>query len=154
MEDNAPEAPPQPCTAGCGFYGNKIYNNMCSKCFKEQDERNKKEEKVIEPPVEEKVPDNKEPVVEELPELIQQDIKPIQKNKGRCFSCRSKIPLSKQLTNKCRCEYIFCDTHRFPDKHQCDFDHATMDKDILAKNNPKLNEKPRGGNSFQRIDSL
>jgi hypothetical protein len=26
--------------------------------------------------------------------------------------------------------------------------------DILAKNNPKLNEKPRGGNSFQRIDSL
>jgi hypothetical protein len=42
MEDNAPEAAPQPCTAGCGFYGNKIYNNMCSKCFKEQDERNKK----------------------------------------------------------------------------------------------------------------
>lgn len=39
MEDNkTPEAPsaPTPCTAGCGFYGNQIYNNMCSKCFKEQ----------------------------------------------------------------------------------------------------------------------
>lgn len=40
MEDNkAPEAP-SPCTAGCGFYGNKIYNNMCSKCFKELEKNN------------------------------------------------------------------------------------------------------------------
>jgi hypothetical protein len=26
--------------------------------------------------------------------------------------------------------------------------------EILAKNNPKLHERPRGGRSFQRIDSL
>lgn len=26
---------PMPCIAGCGFYGNPIYNNMCSKCFKD-----------------------------------------------------------------------------------------------------------------------
>jgi hypothetical protein len=36
----------------------------------------------------------------------------------------------------------------------CDMDVNTLYIDILAKNNPKLNEKPRGGNSFQRIDSL
>lgn len=41
MEDNNALEAPTPCTAGCGFYGNKIYNNMCSKCFKEQDDRNK-----------------------------------------------------------------------------------------------------------------
>lgn len=41
MEDNKTPEAPTPCTAGCGFYGNKIYNNMCSKCFKELDERNK-----------------------------------------------------------------------------------------------------------------
>jgi hypothetical protein len=47
---------------------------------------------VIEAPVEEIVVDNKEPVVEEaLPELIKEEIKAIQKNKGRCFSCRSKV---------------------------------------------------------------
>ncbi|ORX44266.1 hypothetical protein DM01DRAFT_248999, partial [Hesseltinella vesiculosa] len=78
--------------------------------------------------------------------------KPIQKNKGRCFVCRLKIPLAKQLTNKCRCEYVFCDSHRYPDKHDCQFDHVSLDKDILAKNNPKLNDRPRGGRSFQRLD--
>ncbi|KAI8372647.1 hypothetical protein EDC96DRAFT_500071 [Choanephora cucurbitarum] len=151
MEDNnVPEAP-SPCTAGCGFYGNKIYNNMCSKCFKEHDERNKNNT-----PKEEPVTPRTEyiqPIKETIIEPEEKDEKPTQKNKGRCFSCRSKIPLAKQLTNKCRCDYVFCDTHRYPDKHDCTFDHAQNDKNILAKNNPKLNDKPRGGNSFQRIDS-
>lgn len=43
----------------------------------------------------------------------------------------TQIPLSKQLTNKCRCELIFCDTHRFPDKHDCHYDHAKKDKGKL-----------------------
>ncbi|KAI8374867.1 hypothetical protein BD560DRAFT_327442 [Blakeslea trispora] len=122
---------------------------MCSKCFKEHDERNKNISPILE--------EEKEEEEEEKKECVKQDKeeqeRPTQKNKGRCFSCRSKIPLAKQLTNKCRCDYVFCDTHRYPDKHDCTFDHAQNDKDILAKNNPKLNEKPRGGNSFQRIDS-
>ncbi|KAI9310634.1 hypothetical protein BX666DRAFT_1813455, partial [Dichotomocladium elegans] len=78
--------------------------------------------------------------------------KPIQKTPGRCLTCRAKIPLAKQVSNKCRCNYVFCDSHRYPDKHDCDFDHMSMDKDILAKKNPKLNERPRGGRSFQRLD--
>ncbi|CEG64937.1 hypothetical protein RMATCC62417_01827 [Rhizopus microsporus] len=156
MEDNkAPEAP-SPCTAGCGFYGNKIYNNMCSKCFKELEKNNK-----VEIPQENKdvintVQPSQHPTESSAP--LSSSSSPSlpleQKNKGRCFSCRSKIPISKQLTNKCRCELVFCDTHRFPDKHDCQYDHAKKDKDILAKNNPKINERPRGGNSFHRIDSL
>ncbi|KAI9289818.1 hypothetical protein BC943DRAFT_269614, partial [Umbelopsis sp. AD052] len=78
--------------------------------------------------------------------------KPVQENKGRCFKCRIKVPLAKQTTNKCKCDYIFCDAHRYPDRHECSFDHAKKDKDILAKNNPKLNERPKGGRSFHRID--
>lgn len=89
--------------------------------------------------------------------------------------------MAKQTVNKCKCDYIYCDAHRYPDRHECTFDHAKMDKgktkkknrggietklshtlsansqsakDILAKNNPKLNERPKGGRSFQRIDSL
>lgn len=177
MEDNKTPEAPTPCTAGCGFYGNKIYNNMCSKCFKELDERNKTglidtsilkvdnknnlnhtplltKELTEEPSIQEP---RAEPVKEEHPKEEEREQGPkkiVQKNKGRCFSCRLKIPLAKQLTNKCRCEYVFCDNHRYPDKHDCHFDHAQNDKDILARNNPKLNEKPRGGNSFNRIDSL
>ncbi|KAG0091675.1 zinc finger domain-containing protein [Podila epicladia] len=75
----------------------------------------------------------------------------LQTNKGRCFLCRAKIPLAKQQINKCRCEYVFCDSHKAAPKHDCDFDFAKMGKDLLTKNNPRLNEKPRGGRSFTRI---
>ncbi|KAF9581239.1 zinc finger domain-containing protein, partial [Lunasporangiospora selenospora] len=78
--------------------------------------------------------------------------RPTQTNKGRCFMCRAKIPLAKQTINKCRCEYIYCDSHKMTSKHDCDFDYAKMDRDLLAKNNPKLNDKPRGGRSFTRLD--
>ncbi|KAG2178030.1 hypothetical protein INT43_003283 [Umbelopsis isabellina] len=80
--------------------------------------------------------------------------KPVQLNKGRCYKCRVKIPLAKQTVNKCRCNYTFCDAHRYPDRHDCDVDYAKLGRDLLAKNNPKLNERPKGGRTFQRIDSL
>ncbi|KAI8066090.1 hypothetical protein BDF21DRAFT_427050 [Thamnidium elegans] len=167
MEDNNALEAPTPCTAGCGFYGNKIYNNMCSKCFKEQDDRNKNDLKMENKPLITKellqepttipVEQQEEPTLNSTVVKEQEnkdDKEPTQKNKGRCFSCRAKIPLAKQLTNKCRCEYVFCDTHRYPDKHDCKFDHVKNDKEILTKNNPKLHDKPRGGNSFNRLDSI
>ncbi|KAF9965208.1 hypothetical protein BGZ70_005250 [Mortierella alpina] len=55
--------------------------------------------------------------------------RPPQVNKGRCYLCRAKAT----------------------SKHDCDFDFAKMGKDLLTKNNPKLNDKPRGGRSFTRI---
>ncbi|KAI9268896.1 hypothetical protein BDA99DRAFT_546175 [Phascolomyces articulosus] len=124
---------------------------MCSKCFREHSEQqNKKQEEEQEPTTTAKAESSQQ----EEENKEQPPSKPVQKNTGRCFMCRSKIPLAKQLSNKCRCEYVFCDSHRYPDKHDCDFDHASMDKDILAKKNPKLNERPRGGRSFQRLDSM
>ncbi|KAG1049093.1 hypothetical protein G6F46_008691 [Rhizopus delemar] len=153
MEDNNTPEVPITCTAGCGFYGNKIYNNMCSKCFKELEKKNNDQKvETSKEEIEPVIKDSISHTINQPKEHQQEQTQPIQKNKGRCFTCRSKIPLSKQLTNKCRCELIFCDTHRFPDKHDCHYDHAKKDKDILAKNNPKLNDKPLGGNSFQRIE--
>ncbi|KAF7730450.1 zinc finger domain-containing protein [Apophysomyces ossiformis] len=69
--------------------------------------------------------------------------KPAQKNKGRCFKCRVKVlqprmvrkqveftsvqvPLAKQTINRCRCDYVFCDSHRYPDRHECEFDYAKL----------------------------
>ncbi|ORZ24407.1 hypothetical protein BCR42DRAFT_365761 [Absidia repens] len=203
MEDNKTSDIPLPCTNGCGFYGNPIFQNMCSKCFGQQQKTNENLQKVtsaaeaaatvtttphISSPIDTTATtttsstsepssqtaniidtttanDDKEASHPELEKQTEsttvvppedeeaKDDKPIQKNKGRCFVCRTKIPLTKQLTNKCRCEYVFCDSHRYPDKHECQFDHASMDKDILTKNNPKLNDRPRGGRSFQRLDS-
>lgn len=48
-------------------------------------------------------------------------------------------------------DFVFCDAHKAPGKHDCEFDFAKMGKDLLTKANPKLNEKPTGGRSFTRI---
>ncbi|KAJ2559729.1 hypothetical protein EV175_000195 [Coemansia sp. RSA 1933] len=72
--------------------------------------------------------------------------------KGRCGQCNARVALVKQTTNRCRCDYVFCDTHRFPDQHDCKFDFKESDRKGLEKNNPKLNVRPRGGLSFTRID--
>ncbi|KAJ2869106.1 hypothetical protein GGI22_000448 [Coemansia erecta] len=72
--------------------------------------------------------------------------------KGHCNQCNARVALVKQTTNRCRCDYVFCDTHRFPDQHDCKFDFKESDRMGLMKNNPKLNTRPKGGRSFTRID--
>jgi hypothetical protein len=152
------------CVKNCGFFGNPMFGNMCSKCFKENEKMNQenkatdipviKEESVPVPEkptvvatVEAKQPETVEPVVEPVEEKIQ---RPEQKNKARCFTCNAKLTIAKQISNKCRCEYIFCDSHRVPSKHNCDFDHQQLNKDILEKKNPKITSNK--GGSFVKLD--
>jgi predicted nucleic acid binding AN1-type Zn finger protein len=40
------------------------------------------------------------------------------------------------LGMKCRCDYVFCSSHRMPESHACDFDFKTRGRDLLAKSNP------------------
>ncbi|RCH81322.1 zinc finger domain-containing protein, partial [Rhizopus stolonifer] len=175
MEDNKSsnsEKAPILCTAGCGFYGSEAFNNMCSQCFKAKNKE--PSEKVKSPSLDDttivtnieksrkhlRSPSPDDPRISSAPgssiasPSIQENDsnqKPVQSNKGRCFKCRLKVPLAKQAANKCRCGYVFCDSHRYPDRHDCDVDYAKLDREILAKNNPKLHERPKGGRSFQRI---
>ncbi|GAA5811022.1 hypothetical protein MFLAVUS_004451 [Mucor flavus] len=175
--ENTNTTTPVLCTAGCGFFGNASFNNMCSRCYKTKSLSSSspsaavnspisKDDTTIIPAIEKSRKHLRSPSPESSrtnsapassigsPAHIATDEKPVQTNKGRCFKCRLKVPLAKQAANKCRCGYVFCDTHRYPDRHDCDIDYAKMDREILAKNNPKLHERPRGGRSFQRIDSL
>lgn len=46
-------------------------------------------------------------------------------------------------------DYVFCDSHKTPDAHDCEFDHKEHRKTILTKLNPKIDSK--GGQSFQKI---
>jgi len=201
MEDDNSSIP-KSCSNGCKFFGNPIFNNMCSQCYKKSQQNgsaggDKMTPSTPEVPSPAQLPSNpttepaapagtaldKPPIVEAA--LVSQEAllsaqssssvttiessvsasdaatpaadstpaKPVQANKGRCFSCRAKIPLAKQQINKCRCEYVFCDSHRYPDKHDCDFDYAGTGRLQLAKSNPKVNERPKGGRSFNRINS-
>ncbi|KAI9366593.1 hypothetical protein BD770DRAFT_405862 [Pilaira anomala] len=137
---------------------------MCSRCYKSKETISKddttvipaieKSRKHLRSPSPENARTNSAPASSIASPSNTNEEKPVQTNKGRCFKCRVKVPLAKQAANKCRCGYVFCDTHRYPDRHDCDIDYAKLDREILAKNNPKLHERPRGGRSFQRIDSL
>lgn len=57
----------------------------------------------------------------------------VQKNRGRCFSCRKKVGLTGF---ECKCGYVYCGEHRYSDKHDCDFDYKTKAREELAKANP------------------
>jgi len=70
--------------------------------------------------------------------------KKVQKNRKRCFECRKKIGLTAM---ECKCGFVFCNLHRFPDQHQCDFDFKTHDRNNLAKN-------VLGGGTFSKMQKV
>jgi hypothetical protein len=59
----------------------------------------------------------------------------VQKNKKKCWECKKKVGLTGI---ECRCRYVFCGQHRYPDDHSCDFDFQTMGKKRLAEANEKI----------------
>lgn len=52
---------------------------------------------------------------------------------GRCAACKRKVGLTGF---KCRCNSVFCSTHRYSDKHNCTFDYKAAARDAIAKANP------------------
>jgi len=60
-------------------------------------------------------------------------------NKQRCYNCgkykRKKVRL---ILFDCRCDYKFCNECLLAENHNCDFDYKKKGKEILEKNNPKV----------------
>lgn len=61
------------------------------------------------------------------------DERPVQKNTSRCFTCNKRVGLTGF---KCRCNYVYCSTHRYAEKHDCSFDYKSAGRQSLAKANP------------------
>lgn len=76
------------------------------------------------------------------------------KKKLRCafrhnkFKCKKKISLIQQGTNKCRCNKIFCDQHRMPGEHFCDFDYKIKNIEEYEK------KHGLGGGNFNKISII
>eukprot|EP00472_Partenskyella_glossopodia_P013255 CAMPEP_0197530456 /NCGR_PEP_ID=MMETSP1318-20131121/31941_1 /TAXON_ID=552666 /ORGANISM="Partenskyella glossopodia, Strain RCC365" /LENGTH=594 /DNA_ID=CAMNT_0043086311 /DNA_START=73 /DNA_END=1857 /DNA_ORIENTATION=+ len=61
-----------------------------------------------------------------------------QQNKSRCYQCNKKVGI---LGFECRCMFVFCDKHRFPDAHRCKFDYKRQHRNKLKKDNQALSQK-------------
>lgn len=56
--------------------------------------------------------------------------------KKRCNKCNKKIKSS--LPVQCKCEHFFCNLHRLPFDHDCNFDYINNYKQKLEKTNIKI----------------
>ncbi|KAK5578147.1 hypothetical protein RB653_003100 [Dictyostelium firmibasis] len=145
---------PTPCSKGCGFFGNPLTENMCSKCFRNKKEEtvpnndnninstnstNKKDIEINKQTTNAVVETAKLAEVEEptttAEEEKEKDTKKVQTDTTKCFSCNKKVGL---LGFKCRCSFVYCSTHRYSNKHDCSFDYKSAGKEQLAKDNPTV----------------
>ena len=56
--------------------------------------------------------------------------------KKRCQSCKKILKLSSEFT--CKCNGLFCNNHRFPDTHNCTYDHRAAWNNKLKERNPQV----------------
>eukprot|EP01084_Bolivina_argentea_P090622 163259_1 len=134
---NKQEASPL-CAGACGFYGNKNTRNCCSVCFKKMyPEEWLQLQQKSKPSNNDKSKDNeKKDESVDKNDKKNDDNKPkrkVQKKKNRCWNCRKKVTLAGQFG--CKCGYVFCSMHRYPDAHECDFDWKKQHQANLSKNN-------------------
>ncbi len=133
------------------YYGSEERNGMCSVCYKECNNEKEKVKPIEEVKKEENI--NVESKSEKIESLskdskgendiemkdtneMEKNIKPVQTNKMSCWICNKRVGY---LGFKCKCEYIFCGTHRHFSDHNCDFDYKSYDREKLARGNDLLN---------------
>lgn len=102
------------CVNNCGFFGNEQTDNYCSKCFGELASK------------------TKNVGVDDSASCCSTKE---QTKKNRCWECNKKIGLTGV---KCKCDYVFCNIHRHPEKHNCCIDYKNISRKDLSKDNPLI----------------
>lgn len=106
---------PQLCIMGCGFFADPKNQNLCSLCFK----------KVMNDIFYVRVTDKSRLKLNHNSVDI--------KKRNRCRVCNKRAGL---VAFGCRCGHTFCERHRMPEVHECEYDFKAAGRAILQKQNP------------------
>lgn len=121
------------------FFGCDSFNGYCSSCFKyyivsyfrknqAQQLDNQVEEK---PQLIVKARICKVQFVREIngkEYVVSNRFQKVQVDKSKCFACSKKIGL---LGVECKCNFIFCNSHRLPQDHHCEINYKDQGKKKL-----------------------
>lgn len=129
-------APSRPCTKLCGFWGQEKFDGMCSACFQKAGGKIDKDGKVTR----EKARKRWRRAVVKLEAVRRFRMRQgapghQQKQKNRCWVCSRKLGISGI---ECRCGFVFCGKHRYPNEHDCSYDHKQAQRRKLASANPEV----------------
>ena len=113
---------PALCAACHTFYGNPQFKSLCYKCYKDSVANESQEKPLVSETVH--LPIN---VKEE------EEVTVKQADRSKCWACAKR---AGSLGFDCRCGFVFCNKHRLPESHNCEFDFIADGKKQLAKNNP------------------
>eukprot|EP00823_Brevimastigomonas_motovehiculus_P005401 TRINITY_DN396_c1_g1_i1.p1 TRINITY_DN396_c1_g1~~TRINITY_DN396_c1_g1_i1.p1 ORF type:complete len:372 (-),score=121.81 TRINITY_DN396_c1_g1_i1:222-1337(-) len=139
MKEKKKEEPKQCLGKGCRFFGNEKLRGYCSQCYSKE----KKSHPEWEKPKWKKRWRATVLKLKAVRRFQLSIIHPVQTEKNRCWLCRRRVGITGI---ECRCGYIFCGKHRYPDEHNCTFDHKSFHKKKLEKINVEVK-----GSKFDRI---